>query len=65
MHSTWLTYQQASKRTGRSLRTLRDWRSQGMRTKVQDGRVWIDAESLAEWHRRMEFLNPKRPRRAA
>lgn len=65
MLSTWLTYPQASRRTGRSLRTLRGWRAEGMRTKEHGGQVWIHAESLHEWERRKRFLNPKRPRRAA
>lgn len=61
----WLTYPQAARRVGRSVRTLQLWRAAGMPVAIVDEQVRIDPDVLAAWDRRMRFLNPKRTRRAA
>lgn len=65
MSTTWLTYPQAARRTGRAVRTLQLWRAEGMPVRVRQGRVEVQADVLAQWERNKRFQNPKRPKRAA
>lgn len=57
----WYTYRTAARRTGRSIRTLREWRQAGMPAKVDpESRELLIAEpDLFAWWRKANRRNPR------
>lgn len=51
MDGTWLTYREAARRVGRSVRTIRRWKRNGMQTVLRDGRRYVEEETLLAWWR--------------
>lgn len=49
---TWLTYREAARRVGRSVRTIKRWRRAGMPMRLENGFRQVRLDILQTWYRR-------------
>lgn len=55
---TYLTTRAAARRVGRSVRSIRRWRRQGMKIRMDGRRMEVELEELLTWWREMTFRDP-------